>query len=110
MGPEVVSRNHTDSDQEPLPSEKSEDIKRPLISSLESSHSKDSSEKLPTLSTQTSDSNLPPSSPSKKPLKLTSLVSSKTPTSAPSTPRESPSCPRMSNSPEESEVKDSDQP
>merc|ERR1711862_625419 len=29
--------------------------------------------------------------------------------SAPSTPRELPSCPRMSNSPEESEVRDSDQ-
>merc|ERR1712113_22247 len=59
---EVVSKNHTDSDQEPLLSEKSEDIKRPLISSLESFHSKDSLEKLPALSTQTSDSNPPPSS------------------------------------------------
>merc|ERR1711990_75591 len=107
--PEVVSKDHTDSDQEQSLSEKSEDIKRPLISSSESFHSKDSSEKLPVDSTTTSDSNLLPSWPSKKPLKLTSSVSSRTPTFAPSTPRELPSCPRMSNSPEESEVRDSDQ-
>merc|ERR1712110_33201 len=107
--PEVVSKNHTDSDQVPSPSEKSEDTKRPLTSSSGSSHSRDSSEKSPTLSTKSSDSNPPPSSPSKRPLKPTSSVSSRTPTFAPSTPRESPSCPRMSNSPEESEVRGSDQ-
>jgi hypothetical protein len=43
---------------------------------------------LPLSSRMTSDSNHLPYSPSKKPQKLTSLDSSKTPTSVPSTPRE----------------------
>merc|ERR1712039_248332 len=106
---EVVSRSHTDSDQVPSPSERSEDTKRLPISFSESSHSKDSLERSPVDSTTTLDSNPPPSWPSKKPLRPTSLDFSRTPTSAPSTPRELPSCPRMSNSPEESEVRDSDQ-
>merc|ERR1712139_130339 len=101
-----VSRDHTDSDQEPLPSETSESSRNLLNSSLENSHSRDSSEKSPTISKTTSDSNHLPSSLSKKPPRPTWLVFSKTPTFAPSTPRESPSCPRTCNSPEESEVRD----
>merc|ERR1712166_1699763 len=54
--------------------------------------SKDSLEKSPTTSRLTLDSNLPPSSPSKRPLKPTWSDFSKTPTFAPSTPRELPSC------------------
>merc|ERR1711935_1294559 len=73
-----VSRDHTDLDQEPLPSEK-----------------------LPTISRTTLDSNLLPSLLSKRLLRLTWLVFSRTPTFAPSTPRESPSCQRTCNWPEE---------
>jgi hypothetical protein len=102
----VVSRSHTDSDQVPLLSEKSEDSKRAPNSSSESFPSKDSSEKSLQSSRTTSDSNHQLSSLSKKPQRLTSLVSSKTPTSLPSTPRESPSCQRICNSPEESEERD----
>merc|ERR1712086_149121 len=88
-----VSRDHIDSDQEPLPSETSES-------------SRDSSEKLPTTSRTTLDSNLLPSLLSKRLLRLTWLVFSRTPTFAPSTPRESPSCQRTCNWPEESEERD----
>merc|ERR1740123_755583 len=77
-----------------------------LSSSLENSPSKDSSEKLPTISRLILDSNPPPSSLSKRPLRLTWSDSSRTPTSAPSMPRELPSCPRTCNSLEESEVRD----
>jgi len=84
----VESRNHTDSDQVQLLSEKSEDSKRAPSSSLESFPSKDSLERLPLSSRMTSDSNPQQSLLSKKPQKLTSLVSSKTLTSVPSTPRE----------------------
>merc|ERR1712167_58829 len=49
-----------------------------------------------------------PSLPSKKPLKPTWSDFSKTPTSAPSTPRESPSCQRICNSPEESEERETE--
>merc|ERR1712167_407095 len=101
-----VSRDHTDSDQEPLLSETSESSKSLPSSSLENSHSRDSSEKSPTTSRTTSDSNHLLSLPSKKPLRPTWLVFSKTPTFAPSTPRELPSCQRICNSPEESEVRD----
>merc|ERR1711934_1352963 len=101
-----VSRDPTDSDQEPLLSETSESSRNPLNSSLENFHSRDSSEKSPTISRTTSDSSHLPSLLSKKPLRPTWLVFSRTPTSAPSTPRESPSCQRTCSSPEESEVRD----
>merc|ERR1711934_534107 len=106
--PQVVSREHTDSDQELLPLDTSESIKNQLSSSLENSHSKDSSDTLPTTSRPTSDSNHLPSLLSKKPLKPTWSDFSKTPTSAPSTPRESPSCQRICNSPEESEERETE--
>merc|ERR1712083_50282 len=104
--PPPVSRDPTDSSPEPSPLERSEDSKNPLSSSLENFLSKDSSERSPTISRLILDSNPPPSSLSKRPLRLTWSDSSRTPTSALSTPRESPSCPRICNSPEESEVKD----
>merc|ERR1712048_1374811 len=92
---QVASRDHTDSDQEPLPSETSESSRNLPSSSLENSHSRDSSEKLPTISRTTSDSSHPLSLLSKRLLRLTWSDSSRTPTSAPSTPRESPSCQRI---------------
>lgn len=103
---EVESRNPTDSDQEQLLSEKSEDSKRALNSSSENFPSKDSSGKSPLSSRTISDSNLQLSSLSKKLQRPTWLDSSKTPTSVPSTPRELPSCQRTCNWPEESEEKD----
>merc|ERR1712167_139821 len=109
LQPPEESRELTDSDQELSPSEKSEDYKNQLNSSSESFLSKDSSEKSPTTSRPTSDSNHLPSLLSKKPLKPTWSASSRTPTSAPSTPRELPSCQRTCNSPEESEVRDPEQ-
>merc|ERR1711939_1005935 len=105
----VESREPTDSDQELLPSDTSESTKNPLSSSLENSHSRDSLDTSPTTSRLTLDSNHQPSLPSKKPLKPTWSDSSRTPTSAPSMPRELPSCQRICNSPEESEVKDPEQ-
>merc|ERR1712025_1564258 len=107
--PQVVSREHTDSDQELLPLDTSESIKNQLSSSLENSHSKDSSDTLPTTSRPTSDSNHLPSLISKKPLKPTWSDFSKTPTSAPSTPRELLSCQRICNSPRESEEREPEQ-
>merc|ERR1712224_321749 len=104
-----VSRDHTDSDQEPLLLETSENSRSPPSSSLENSHSRDSSEKSPTTSRTTSDSSHLPSLLSKKPLRPTWLDSSRTPTFAPSTPRESPSCQRTCNWPEESEERDPEQ-
>merc|ERR1711865_154377 len=104
--PPVESRELTDSDQALSPSEKSEDSKNLLNSSSENFLSKDSLEKSPTPSRLPLDSNLPPSSPSKRPLKPTWSDFSKTPTFAPSTPRESPSCQKTCNSPEESEERD----
>merc|ERR1711935_1182069 len=100
------SREPTDSDQVPSPSERSEDSKNLPSSSSESFLSKDSSEKSPPTSSLTLDSNPPLSSPFKRPPRLTWSVFSKTPTSAPSTPEESPSCQRTCNPPEESEVTD----
>merc|ERR1711934_1332927 len=105
----VESREPTDSDQELSPSDTSESTKNLLNSSLENFHSKDSSDTLPTTSRPTLDSNHQLSSPSKKPLKPTWSDFSKTPTSAPSTPRESPSCQRTCNSPRESEERDPEQ-
>merc|ERR1712238_44880 len=102
----VVSRDHIDSDQVPLPLETSENSRSPPSSSLESSHSRDSSEKSPTISRTISDSSLLPSSPSKRLLRLTWSASSRTPTCALSTPRESPSCQRTCSWPEESEARD----
>merc|ERR1711935_207990 len=104
--PPEESREHTDSDQVPSHSGKSEDSKNPLNSSSESFLSKDSSKKSPTTSRPTSDSNHLLSLLFKKPLKPTWSASSRTPTFAPSTPRELPSCQRTCNSPEESEVRD----
>merc|ERR1712100_478954 len=84
--PPVVSKSHTDSDQEPSLSERSDDTKNPLNCSSESSHS-----------------SALPSWLFKKPPKLTWSASSKTPTCAPSTPRESPLCQKISNWLDESE-------
>merc|ERR1711959_619019 len=105
----VASRDLIDSDQELLLSETSESSRSLPSSSLENFLSRDSSEKSPTISRTTSDSNPLPSLLSKKPLRPTWLVFSKTPTSAPSTPRELPSCPRTCSSPEESEVRGPEQ-
>merc|ERR1712080_495059 len=92
--PPVESRSPTDSDQEPSLSGKSEDSRRAPSSSSGNSPSRDSSVRLPLSTEVNSASNPPPSSPSRKHLRPTWSVSSKTPTSAPSTPRESPSCQR----------------
>merc|ERR1712060_953196 len=100
--PPVASRSHTDSDQEPSLSERSEDSRSPPSSSSESSHSRDSSEKSPPNTEANSDSSPLPSLPSRRLLRPTWLVFSRTPTSAPSTPRESPSCQRTCSSPAES--------
>merc|ERR1712083_593522 len=105
----VESREPTDSDQELLPSDTSESTKNQLSSSSENSHSKDSLDTSPTTSRLTLDSNPQLSLPSKKPLKPTWSDFSKTPTSAPSTPRELPSCQRTCNSPRESEEKEPEQ-
>merc|ERR1712196_274746 len=104
----VESREPTDSDQELLPSDTSESTKNQLSSSSENSHSKDSLDTSPTTSRPTSDSNHLPSLPSKKPPKPTWSDFSRTPTSAPSTPRELPSCQRICNSPEESEERETE--
>merc|ERR1711931_975 len=101
--PPVVSKSHIDSDQEPSLSEKSDDTKNPLNCSSESFHSSDWSEKLPRISKPISDSRALPSWLFKKPPKLTWSASSKTPTCAPSTPRESPLCQKISNWLDESE-------
>merc|ERR1711935_765937 len=69
--PPEESREHTDSDQALSYSERSEDSKNPLNSSSESFLSRDSSEKSPTTSRPTSDSNRLLSLLFKKPLKLT---------------------------------------
>merc|ERR1712048_859655 len=106
---QVASRDHTDSDQELSPSETSESSRNLPSSSLENFHSRDSLEKSPTTSRTTSDSNHLPSSLSKRLLRPTWLDFSKTPTCAPSTPRELPSCQRTCNSPEESEERDLEQ-
>merc|ERR1711896_72495 len=95
-------------DQEPLLLDTSESTKNPPSSSSENFHSRDSLDTSPTTSRLTLDSNPQPSSPSKKPPKLTWSDFSKTPTSAPSTPRESPSCQRICNSPEESEERETE--
>merc|ERR1711881_484266 len=100
--PPVASRSPTDSDQEPLPSGKSEDSRRAPSSSSGNFPSRDSSVKSPLSTEASSASNPLPSSPSKRHLRLTWLVSSKTPTSAPFTPRESPSCQRTCSSHAES--------
>merc|ERR1712167_260400 len=89
-----VSRDPTDSDQEPLLSETSESSRNLPSSSLENSHSRDSLEKSPTTSRTTLDSNPPLFLLSKRLPRPTWLDFSRTPTCAPSTPRESPSCPR----------------
>merc|ERR1711939_1139518 len=102
----VESREPTDSDPALLPSERSEDSRNPLSSSSESFLSRDSLERSPPSTRTTSDSNLPPSLPSRKLPRPTWSVSSRTPTSVPSTPEESPSCPRTCSSPRESEETD----
>merc|ERR1712024_89111 len=101
--PPVVSKSHTDSDQEPSLSERSDDTKNPLNCSSESFHSSDWSEKLPRISKPISDSRALPSWLFKKPPKLTWSASLKTPTCAPSTPRGSPLCQKISNWLDESE-------
>merc|ERR1711990_404936 len=104
--PLVESREPTDLDPAPSPSERSEDSRNPPSSSSESFLSRDSSERSPPSTRTTLDSNLPPSLPSRKPPRPTWLVSSRTPTSVPSTPEESPSCQRTCSSPRESEETD----
>merc|ERR1711920_736384 len=100
--PPEASRSPTDSDQELLLSVKSEDSRRAPSSSSESFPSRDSSVRSP-LSTEASSASSPlPSSPSRRHLRPTWSVFSRTPTSAPSTPRESPSCQRTCSSPAES--------
>merc|ERR1712060_66322 len=100
--PPVVSRSHTDSDQELLLSVRSEDSRRAPSFSSENSHSRDSFVKSP-LSTEASSVSSPaPSLPSRRHPRPTWLDSSRTPTSVPSTPRESPSCQRTCSSPAES--------
>merc|ERR1712110_1347781 len=100
--PPVVSRSHTDSNQELLLSVRSEDSRRAPSSSSENSPSRDSSVRSP-LSTEANSASSPaPFSPSRRHPRPTWLVSSRTPTSAPSTPRESPSCQRTCSSPAES--------
>merc|ERR1712176_748313 len=100
--PPVASRSPTDSDQEPLLSVRSEDSRRAPSSSSENSPSRDSSVRSP-LSTEASSASSPaPSSHSRRHLRPTWLDSSRTPTSAPSTPRELPSCQRTCSSPTES--------
>merc|ERR1712110_1235862 len=100
--PSVVSRNPTDSDQEPSLSEKSEDSRRAPSFSSENSHSRDSSVKSPLSTEANSDSSPLPSLHSRRHPRPTWLDSSRTPTSVPSTPRESPSCQRTCSSPAES--------
>merc|ERR1712226_926824 len=104
----VESREPTDSDQELLPSDTSESTKNQLSSSSENCLSKDSSDTSPTTSRLTLDSNHQLSLPFKRPPKLTWSDFSRTPTSAPSMPRESPSCQRICNSPEESEERETE--
>ena len=100
-------RNHTDSDQELLPLEKSEDTKSLLSFLSESFLSKDLLRKSLTSLDLRPDSRLPPFLLFKKPPRLTSLVFSKTPTSVPFTVRESPLWRRMFFWPEELEERDS---
>merc|ERR1712167_532669 len=104
--PQEETREPTDSDQVPSPLDTLESTKNPPSSSLENSHSRDSLDTLPTTSRLTSDSNPLPFLLPQKPLRPTWSDSSRTPTSAPSTPRELPSCQRTCNSPEESEETD----
>ena len=101
--PPEESRNLTDTDQEPLHFVRSEDTRNPPNCSSESCPSSDWSERSPRTSRPTCDSRAQPSLHSRKPQKLTSSVSSKTPTCAPSTQRGSPSCQKTSNWHEESE-------
>ena len=100
----MVSRSHTDTDQELSPSERSDDTRSPLSFSSESFPSSDSSEKSPRTSRLIFDSSLPPSWLFRKPPRPTSSVSLKTPTCAPSTPSVSPLCPRTSSLPAASVV------
>merc|ERR1712083_1238312 len=76
----LVLRNHTDSNQEQLPSEKSENIKSQLISSSENSHSKEWSDRSPMNGNKNSDSNHQLFWLSKNQLKHISSHSLKTPT------------------------------
>ena len=100
------SRNPTDTGQELLPSVRSEDTRSPLSSSSENCHSSVWWEKLPRTSRLTLDSSPLLSWLSRRLVRPTLLVSLRTPTCVPSTPRESPSCPRTSNWPEESEERE----
>merc|ERR1711979_71938 len=102
--PPVVSKSHTDSDQEPSPSERSDDTKNPPNCSSESFHSSDWSEKLLKISKPIFDSRAAPSWLCRKLVKPTWLDSLRTPTFALSTPSESTSCQKTSNCPDESEV------
>jgi hypothetical protein len=101
---ESISR--TDLNLGLLFSVRSDVSRNPPTSSSESSPSRDSSVRSVLSSSKTSDSRAPLSSHSKRLLRLTSLVSLKTPTSVPCTRRELPSCLRTCSSLEESEARD----
>merc|ERR1712242_19880 len=102
--PPAASRSPTASDLAPSLSVGSDASRSPPSFSLENSPSRDSSVRSP-LSTETnSDSSPLPSLPSRRPPKPTWSVSPRTPTSAPSTPRELPSCQRTCSLPAESVV------
>merc|ERR1712071_386269 len=102
--PPTASRNPTVSDPVPSLSVRSDVSRSPPSSSSGNSPSRDSSVRSP-LSTETSSVSSPlPSLPSRRPPRLTWSASSRTPTSALSTPRELPLCPRTCSSPAESVV------
>ena len=104
----VALRRLTDSDQAPSLSVRSAASRRAPSSSSESSPSRDSLERSLLSSRLILDSSPQLSSPFRRPPRLTSSVSSKTPTSPPSTPDVSPSCPRISSSPAESAERELD--
>ena len=99
----VESRSHIVTDLVLLPFVKSEDTRNLLNCSSENCHSRDWFVKSLRTSKLTCDSSLLLSQLFKKPLKLTWLVFSRTPTCVPSMPRGSPLCQRTSNWHEESE-------
>ena len=106
LQPHQDRRDLTDSDQEPLPWEKSEDSKNRLNFWSENYRSKDSLEKSQMTLKPIWDSNPPPSLLFKKPLRHTWLAFSKIPISVLFTRKEWPSCQRTCNSLEESEVRE----
>jgi len=99
LPPPVESRSPTDTGQEQWLSVRSGDTRNPLSSSSASCPSSVLSVRSPRTSRLTCVSRAPPSWPSRKPARPTSLVCLRTPTCAPSTPSVWPSCPRTSSLP-----------